>query len=257
MKNRLYVVAMVLGVLYAGVALAQTLTTDAPAEQKLWEVILKMAFPVVMTVVGPLVTGFMKTAPPWVKYVSASLASMLVGAGVGTIDSFPLTSESAATIGATSGAMGQALFLQKPQPPSGSGPTTLSAFWIPLFLLTLLSACTTVHDLGGGRYVVPRTAEVRSPFGTNMGAIMLQTCDGSKNPYFPWQTDYRNCQDLLDHWTAFSSQGQGGQVAAGALVGLGFGLGSAFAPVSGASANASQSQSLAVSGASAPAKGHH
>lgn len=123
-------------------------------------------------------------------------------------------------------------------------------------LLIPLSACTTVHDLGGGRYVVPRTAEVRSPFGTNMGAVMLEACDGKDNPYFPWQTDYRNCQPMKD-WTAFSSQGQGGQVAAGALVGLGFGLGAAFAPVSGASATASQSQSLAVSGASAPVKGRH
>lgn len=127
-------------------------------------------------------------------------------------------------------------------------------FCLIIFVGSLLMGCTTTHDLGGGRYVVPRTAEVRSPFGTNMGAVMLQTCDGSANPYFPWQTDYRNCQGLTE-WTAFSSQGQGGQVAAGALVGLGFGLGAAFAPVSGASANASQSQSLAVSGASAPGKG--
>ena len=121
-----------------------------------------------------------------------------------------------------------------------------------LLLLLPLSACTTVHDLGGGRYVVPRTAEVRSPFGTNMGAVMLESCDGQDNPYFPWQTDYRNCQPLKD-WAAFSSQGQGGQVAAGALVGLGFGLGAVFAPASGASASASQSVTVAP----AAAKGHH
>jgi hypothetical protein len=97
---------------------AQTLTTDAPVPQKAWEVLLKLGFPVVMTVVGPFVTGFIKTAPTWVKYVVASLASMIVGAGAGAIPDFPLTVESAATIGATSGATGQALFMQIPKPPS-------------------------------------------------------------------------------------------------------------------------------------------
>lgn len=125
---------------------------------------------------------------------------------------------------------------------------------VALLIFLPLSACTTVHDLGGGRYVVPRTAEVRSPFGTNMGAVMLESCDGKDNAYFPWVTDYRNCQPIKD-WAAFSSPGQGGQIAAGALVGLGFGLGTVFTPVGGVSANASQSQSLAVTGAST--KGHH
>ena len=61
------------------------------------------------------VTGFIKTAPAWVKYVVASLASMLVGVGAGVIPDFPLTIESAATIGATSGATGQALFMHMPK----------------------------------------------------------------------------------------------------------------------------------------------
>jgi len=108
-------VMIVMMMLWYGISLAQTLTTDAPAPQKAWEVLLKLGFPVIMTVVGPFVTGFIKTAPSWVKYVVASLASMLVGAGAGAIPDFPLTIESAATIGATSGATGQALFMHMPK----------------------------------------------------------------------------------------------------------------------------------------------
>lgn len=98
------------------VAVAQTLTTDAPAGQKAWEVLLKLGFPVIMTVIGPFVTGFIKSAPEWVKYIVAGLSSMLVGAGAGAIPDFPLTIESAATIGVTSGAIGQKLFLSTPKP---------------------------------------------------------------------------------------------------------------------------------------------
>lgn len=111
---------IVVMVLWYGISLAQTLTTDEPAGQKAWEVLLKLGFPVIMTVVGPFVTGFMKSAPTWVKYVVASVASMVVGAGAGAIPDFPLTIESAATIGATSGATGQALFMQIPKPATPS-----------------------------------------------------------------------------------------------------------------------------------------
>lgn len=94
---------------------AQTLMTDAPPVQKTWEILLKLAFPIVMTAVGPTITSAIKTAPPIVKYLVASLASMLVGAGAGAIPDFPLTMESAATIGVTSGAIGQKLFMMHPQ----------------------------------------------------------------------------------------------------------------------------------------------
>ena|SRR3990167_2060969 len=97
------------------VAVAQTLTTDAPVSQKTWEILLKLAFPVLMTAIGPSVTSFIKGWPTPVKYVIASLASMLVGAGAGSIPDFPLTMESAATIGVTSGAVGQALFVAHPK----------------------------------------------------------------------------------------------------------------------------------------------
>jgi hypothetical protein len=94
--------------------LAQTLTTDAPAPQKAWEILLKLAFPVLMTVIGPYATYPIRGAPTPVKYAVASLASMLIGAGLGSIPEFPLGLESAATIGMTSGATGQALYLSRP-----------------------------------------------------------------------------------------------------------------------------------------------
>lgn len=111
-----YVFMIVVMVLWYGHAIAQTLTTDEPVPQKAWEILLKLGFPVIMTVIGPIVTGFIKSAPDWVKYIVASLASMLVGAGAGAIPDFPLTIESAATIGATSGAIGQKLFMMTPTP---------------------------------------------------------------------------------------------------------------------------------------------
>ena len=39
------------------VSFAQTLTTDAPPQQKIWEVFLKVLFPAVWTAVSPWVTG--------------------------------------------------------------------------------------------------------------------------------------------------------------------------------------------------------
>lgn len=101
--------------LWASPALAQTLTTDEPAPQKAWEIILKLAFPILMTAVGPWVASYLKAAPTPVKYAVASLTSMLLGAGAGAIPDFPMGVESAATIGVTSGATGQMLFNMHPR----------------------------------------------------------------------------------------------------------------------------------------------
>lgn len=100
---------------FVAVAVAQTLTTDASVPQKSWEILLKLAFPVLLTAVGPFVTGFVKGLPAPAKYVIASLASMLVGAGAGAIPDFPLSIESGATMGATAGAVGQKLFMTTPE----------------------------------------------------------------------------------------------------------------------------------------------
>jgi hypothetical protein len=105
---------------------------------------------------------------------------------------------------------------------------------MPILLMSLvvmlISACTTVHDLGGGRYIVPRVAEVRSPFGTNMGFVMLEACDGVPQEA-TWSeplasaTRYVNCRGVTE-WEPLGSQGQGGQIVsgllqAGGLLGLG------------------------------------
>lgn len=93
--------------------------------------------------------------------------------------------------------------------------------WAWSVVVLALAGCTTVHDLGGGRYVVPRAVEVRSPFGTNAGYVMLEMCDGIERkesglrPLFP-AMDYINCQGLTD-WQPVSSQWQGGQVVSGVL----------------------------------------
>jgi hypothetical protein len=122
MRRYLFLLSPVLVLLSVSYGVAQTLTTDEPAPQKMWEVLLKLAFPIVMTAVGPLVTGLIKTAPAPVKYVLAAISSMLVGAGIGSIPDFPLTPESAATIGVTSGVTGQALFTMVPKPPAPAQP---------------------------------------------------------------------------------------------------------------------------------------
>lgn len=128
---------------------------------------------------------------------------------------------------------------------------------VPVILaVLLLSACTSVHDLGGGRYIVPRVAEVRSPFGTNAGFVMLETCDGVPHaaqwsqPFAP-AIDYLNCQGLTD-WQPVSSQGQGGQIVQGVLTGIGLGVLGATMPGGSVSSSAVSSSTTM-----APARGHH
>jgi hypothetical protein len=120
-------------------------------------------------------------------------------------------------------------------------------FVIPL----LIVGCTSVHQRADGTYDVPRTVEVRSPFGTNAGFVKLEHCLTKTNDQFGF-SGYTDCHGMKK-WTPTQSQGQGGQVAAGAMIGLGFGLGAAFAPTSSTSAS-SVSNSSAVS---TVGKGHH
>jgi hypothetical protein len=93
-----------------------------------------------------------------------------------------------------------------------------------ILCLMTLSACTTVHDLGGGRYLVPRTVEERSLFGTNMGFAWIEACDGEADPKQPGML-YRNCFAVTEK-VPMSSQGQGGQITSGLLNAAGlWGLG--------------------------------
>jgi hypothetical protein len=123
--------------------------------------------------------------------------------------------------------------------------------FIALLMLVTLTACTTTYDLGHGRVAVTRVSEERSPFGTNVAWTRLDECRKVREEQSNGNSVevYRECKALTE-WTMASSQGQGGQIVSGALIGLGFGLGSAFAP----SSSASSSSSSAASAASAPAK---
>lgn len=123
--------------------------------------------------------------------------------------------------------------------------------WVIGFLIVTLVGCTTVFQRADGTYDVPRNVEVRSPFGTNVGFVKLEHClKGEKNQL--GVMEYTDCH-LQKDWVPTQSQGQGGQVAAGALIGLGFGLGGAFGPSNGASASSSSSSSAT----SAAGHGHH
>lgn len=93
-------------------------------------------------------------------------------------------------------------------------------FW---FLPMLLVGCAGYADLGNGRYAKTAFSEHRSPFGTNSGFMRLESCPGDK----PGVLDNRpspTCFPLTE-WVPVSSQGQGGQIVSGAMMGLGVGLG--------------------------------
>ena len=114
----------------------------------------------------------------------------------------------------------------------------LLLFVVPLVFV----GCVSAHDIGSGRFEVPRTAEVRSPFGTNITYGKLENCErvvGSNQTTKEWI----NCFTVID-WQMVSSQGQGGQVAAGVLNAAGLGILGAVMPSNGVTAT--QSQSIAV-----------
>lgn len=123
--------------------------------------------------------------------------------------------------------------------------------WIVGFLIVMLVGCTTAFQRADGTFDVPRNVEVRSPFGTNVGFVKLEHCLTAKKNQWGI-TEYTDCH-LQHDWVEAHSQGQGGQVAAGALIGLGFGLGGAFGPSNGATASSSSSSSAT----SAVGHGHH
>lgn len=115
--------------------------------------------------------------------------------------------------------------------------------WMLILACMALTACTTVHDLGGGKFAVTQLSEERSPFGTNAGHTRLASCGKREreanwgNPFASkWAYDV-DCTALTE-WTSISSQGQGGQVVSGALIGIGAGVGGALIGNSSASSSA-------------------
>lgn len=105
-------------------------------------------------------------------------------------------------------------------------------------VVLFLAGCTSTHDLGGGRYLVPRTVEERSLFGTNMGFAWIEACDGMADPKQPGMI-YRNCLAVTEK-IPMSSQGQGGQITSGLLNAAGlWGLGALIPGGSSTTNNAS------------------
>lgn len=86
-------------------------------EENVWEVVLKIAFPALWTVAAPFftkgVTWLMLKAvssvPASVQIVISSIVGATIAGMAGAIPEFPLSVESAAEMGAASGATGQIL----------------------------------------------------------------------------------------------------------------------------------------------------
>ena len=125
----------------------------------------------------------------------------------------------------------------------------MKAYALLLFagMVTMLTACTTVVDLGHGRYAVPMAAEVRSPFGSNLVYGKLDDCEGYR-PAPGAVMEYRDCKSIKGWSDALATQGQGGQILGGIAAGAGAAAGGAMV-----NTGASVTQSVIV-----PAtKGHH
>jgi hypothetical protein len=122
-------------------------------------------------------------------------------------------------------------------------------------VVLFLAGCTTTHDLGGGRYLVPRTVEERSLFGTNMGFAWIEACDGMADPKQPGML-YRNCLAVTEK-IPMSSQGQGGQITSGLLNAAGlWGLGALIPGGSSSTTNASTIINQTTSGSHGPGNAH-
>jgi len=113
---------MMLAMIPARLALAQAVATEAPASSNPWEHLLKLIFPVILTAVGPILTGFIKTAPGWVKFIVASIGTTIVGFGAGSIPDFPVYPDTGAEIGLGAGATSQAILNGWLKRPDGEAP---------------------------------------------------------------------------------------------------------------------------------------
>lgn len=116
----LMAVMALVALLFPFLGLAQEATIAAPApQQKLWEVFLKVLFPTLWTAVAPYITGLItsgiKKVPPVFQVVISGVLGALMAGAAGAIPEFPLTIESAATMGGASGAAGQVLANMNPK----------------------------------------------------------------------------------------------------------------------------------------------
>lgn len=93
---------------------------------------------------------------------------------------------------------------------------------IGLTALVFTLGCTSVVKKQDGTFDVPRQVEVRSAFGTNQSAMRIDNC--KREVFRVVSNEYLDCTEVLPYANA-SSQGQGGQIVSGMVMGLGFGLG--------------------------------
>jgi hypothetical protein len=97
---------------------AQTIMTDKPTDQKVWEVALKIIFPAIWTALAPWITGLvtsgMAHVSPAIRVAISSVLGAVMAGATGAIPDFPLTVESAATMGLASGGTGQVLASMQP-----------------------------------------------------------------------------------------------------------------------------------------------
>lgn len=101
--------------------------------------------------------------------------------------------------------------------------TCHSMVWVVAALW--LVGCTSVVHNQNGTWDVPRQVESRSLLGTNQAGMRIDNC--KREVYrFITPNEYIDCTELVPYGLA-SSQGQGGQIISGGLMGLGFGLGAA------------------------------
>lgn len=119
---------------------------------------------------------------------------------------------------------------------------------LALCMLFFLTGCTTVYEMSDGRYIVPRMAEVRSPFGTNTSWTMLEACEKEVTNEYKFGVQYEGCKQLTQ-WMPLSSPGAGGLIVQGALIGGGL-------AGAGALAGSVSSSSSAVLNSVAPAVKH-
>lgn len=117
-KQLMMICVVAITILWYGAVLAQTLTTDKPADQKIWEMFLKIIFPAIWTGVAPWVTSLITkgigSLPQGVTVVISTVLGTVMAGVAGAIPDFPLTIESAATMGAAGGGTGQILLNMTP-----------------------------------------------------------------------------------------------------------------------------------------------
>jgi|CXWL01.1.fsa_nt_gi hypothetical protein len=114
-----------------------------------------------------------------------------------------------------------------------------------------LTACVSDMDLGGGRVMNLAKVEARSAFGVNDSRSRLRDCLKTRDEQDITSYVYTDCRWMESEWRQSSSPGQGGQIAAGALQGIGLGVAGVLIGNGSASATAT-----AGAAATAGSKGH-